>query len=88
MSYDELYEKFEKMCVEEGVPNVFPYMSLADMEKMNFLLDRLMLFCQENEEELEELYFSEYVFELGNLAETLFDRDLFAKQNTKSTLKL
>lgn len=75
MSYDELYQELEKDCLEEDVLNVFSYMTLGEMKKMNFLLDRLMLFCQENETEIEDLDMGEYILELGKLAETLFNRD-------------
>ena len=75
--YNELFTDFQKKCDAENVCNVFSCITLNELEKLNYLLDRVVLFCDNvDEDEVEDLECGEYILELGKLADTLFTKDL------------
>lgn len=76
INYNELFKELQKSCERENCCNAFRYISLGELEELNNLLDRLLLFCENiKREELEDYEFGNKVFELYELADTLFSRD-------------
>ena len=75
MDYNAIMQDFEALCEEKGCCNAFKYASVADLEQLNYLLDRVLLFCEENEETLEDLEFGDKILELAQLADALFTKD-------------
>ena len=71
--YNELFADLQKACDEENVLNAFAYISLGELENLNYLLDRLIIFCENvDQEELEDCECGDKVLELYKLADTLF----------------
>lgn len=74
-NYNELFADLQKNCNEENVFNAFSYISLDELKELNFLLDRLIIFCDNiDEEELEDYECGTEVLKLGQLADALFTR--------------
>ena len=77
VDYNELFTALQKDCNAKNCCNAFANITLADMIELNYLLDRLLIFCENIEtEELENYECGDKILELYKLADTLFDRDL------------
>lgn len=75
--YNELFAKLQKHCERENCCNAFANISLGELIELNYLLDRILLFCENiDSEELEDFECGDKVLKLSRLADTLFDRDL------------
>lgn len=75
--YNKLFDELQKSCDVENCCNAFRCISLEELKELNYLLDRLLLFCENiDSEELEDYECGDKVLELYRLADTLFDRDL------------
>lgn len=75
--YNELFYDFRKLCEENNVCNAFNCITLEELEKLNYLLDRLILFHENTDlEELEDYECGDKVIELAELADMLFTRDI------------
>lgn len=75
--YNELFKKLQKACEYKNCCNAFKYITLEELDELNYLLDRLLIFCENiDREELEDYECGAEVFKLYQLADTLFDRDL------------
>ena len=74
--YNELFSELQKHCTRENCSNAFAYITLDELIIMNYLLDRLLIFCENiGTEELEDYECGDEVLKLYKLADTLFDRD-------------
>ena len=77
MDYNELFTEFERDCEEENVCNAFSCITLGELKDLNYLLDRVLIFCENcDEEEVEGMECGEHILKLGKLADKLFFRDL------------
>lgn len=77
IDYNKLFAELQKNCVRENCCNAFSNISLAELIELNYLLDRVLIFCENiDSEELEDFEFGDKVLELYKLADTLFSRDL------------
>ena len=77
VDYNELFDELQKTCCRENCCNVFANITLGELVELNYLLDRLLIFCENiDTEELEDYECGDKVLELYKLADTLFDRDL------------
>lgn len=75
--YNELFSELQKHCTHENCCNAFANITLGELIEMNYLLDRLLIFCENiDTEELEDYECGDKVLKLYKLADTLFDRDL------------
>lgn len=74
MDYNDLFAELQEDCDRENCCNAFAYITLGELIEMNFLLDRLILFC-EDIEDLEDFECGDKVLKLCKLADTLFSRD-------------
>ncbi len=75
--YDEMFMKLQKHCDIENCCNAFANITLGELIELNYLLDRLLIFCENiDSEELEDFECGDKVLELYRLADELFDRDL------------
>jgi hypothetical protein len=65
------------MCDENNVCNAFNCISLYELDELNRLFDRLIIFCENiDEEELEDYECGGDILRLYKLIITLFDRDM------------
>ena len=77
IDYNKLFEELQKDCNRGNCCNAFANITLGELKELNFLLDRLLIFCENiDSEELEDYECGDKVLELYKLADTLFDRDL------------
>lgn len=77
VDYNELFSELQKNCNTENCCNAFANITLGELIELNYLLDRLLIFCENIEtEELEDYECGDKILELYKLADTLFDRDL------------
>ena len=77
VDYNELFSKLQKDCVAKNCCNAFTNITLEELIELNYLLDRLLIFCENIEtEELEDYECGDKVLMLYKLVDTLFDRDL------------
>lgn len=75
--YNELFNDLQKSCGEANCCNAFHCITLEELENLNYLLDRLIIFCDNaDQEELEDCECGAEVLKLAKLADTLFTRDL------------
>lgn len=75
--YNELFRDLQELCDSKNVCNLFRYINLYELEELNHLLDRLLLFVENiNADELEDFECGNDVFKLYQLADMLFARDL------------
>ena len=73
--YNELFENLQNNCDEQNVINAFSDITLGELEDLNYLLDRLIVFCENiDEEELEDFECGNEMIKLYKLANTLFTR--------------
>lgn len=73
--YNGLFDCLQKICNEENVPNAFGYISLEELVELNYLLDRLIVFCENvDQEEIEDCECGDKVLKLYLLADALFTR--------------
>lgn len=77
VDYNELFNDLQKDCTAENCCNAFANITLGELIELNYLLDRLLIFCENiDTEELEDYECGDKVLELYKLADTLFSRDL------------
>lgn len=77
VDYNDLFTKLQEDCDEENCCNAFADITLEELIELNYLLDRLTVFCENiDTEELEDFECGDKVLKLYNLADTLFSRDL------------
>ena len=75
--YNALFAELQKACDRSNCCNAFANITLGELKELNYLLDRLLIFCENiDSEELEEYECGDKILELYRLADTLFDRDL------------
>ena len=75
--YDEMFKELQKHCDRENCCNAFSNITLEELIELNYLLDRVLLFCENiDSEELEDFECGDKVLKLYELADTLFSRDL------------
>lgn len=73
--YNKLFVDLQKDCDAKNVLNAFSHISLDELIELNFLLDRLIIFCENvDQEELEDCECGDKVLKLYQLADTLFTR--------------
>lgn len=77
MDYNKLFYELQKICTRENCCNAFANITLDELVELNYLLDRLLLFCENiDTEELEDYECGDKILKLYRLADTLFSRDL------------
>lgn len=77
MDYNKLFDELQKHCTMENCCNAFADITLEELKELNYLLDRLLIFCENiDTEELEDFECGDKILELYRLADTLFSRDL------------
>lgn len=77
VDYDKLFSDLQEACDFENVCNAFRCISLDELEQLNYFLDRLILFRDNNDEdEVEVMEFGDYVLKLAKLADALFLKDV------------
>lgn len=77
VDYNELFAELQKDCNAKNCCNAFANITLEELLELNYLLDRLLIFCENiDTEELEECECGDKVINLYKLADTLFSRDL------------
>lgn len=77
VDYNELFAELQKNCNAENCCNAFASITLGELVELNYLLDRLLIFCENiDTEELEDYECGDKVFELYKLTDMLFSRDL------------
>lgn len=77
VDYNELFHKLQKDCVENNCCNAFANITFYELIELNYLLDRLLIFCENiDTEELEDYECGDEILKLYKLVDTLFDRDL------------
>lgn len=77
IDYNELFNELQKYCDDENCCNAFRHISLLELQALNYLLDRLIIYCENlNQEELEDNECGDKVLELALLADALFTKDL------------
>lgn len=75
--YNELFAELQKRCHLENCSNAFADITLGELVELNYLLDRLLIFCENiDTEELEDYECGDKILKLYKLADTLFSRDL------------
>lgn len=76
-NYNDLFNQFEKNCERENIPNAFRYIQYYELEELNNLLDKVILFVDNiDSDELEDYECGDDIIKLYELAQTLFDRDI------------
>ena len=77
VDYNELFARLQNDCNRENNCNAFANITLQELIELNYLLDRLIIFCENIDvEELEDYECGDKVLKLYKLADTLFSRDL------------
>ncbi len=77
VDYNKLFDELQKDCTRENCCNAFANITLDELVELNYLLDRLLIFCENiDTEELEDYECGDKVLKLYKLADTLFARDL------------
>lgn len=77
IDYNELFFELQKQCNADNYCNAFADINLGELIELNYLLDRLLIFCENiDTEELEDFECGDKVLKLYKLADTLFSRDL------------
>ena len=77
VDYNELFSDLQKNCAAGNCCNAFANITLGELIELNYLLDRLLIFCENIEtEELEDYECGDKILKLYNLVDTLFSRDL------------
>ena len=77
VDYNELFAELQKNCNVENCCNAFANITLEELIELNYLLDRLLIFCENvDTEELEDCECGDKILKLYKLADTLFSRDL------------
>lgn len=85
--YNELFNRFNQYCVENSYPNAFLCLDFYDLDYLNRLFDRLLVFFDNiNEEEIEDLD-GEEVIKLRDLIYDLFDRSIIAEHKIQKERK-
>ncbi len=71
--YNELFADLQENCDENDYCNAFSCISLNELIELNSLLDRLIVFCDNvDEDEIDD----PNIFKLAKLADSLFTKDL------------
>ena len=71
--YNELFADLQEDCDENDMCNAFSCISLGELIELNNLLDRVIVFCDNaDEDEVDD----SNIFKLGRLADALFTKDL------------
>lgn len=77
LNYNEMFDNLQALCDEENCCNAFRCITLEELKEINYLFDRLLLFCEDiDEDELEDYECGDKVLRLCQLVDTLFTRDL------------
>lgn len=77
VNYNELFLALQKDCNAKNCSNAFTNITLEELIELNYLLDRLLIFCENIvTEELEDYECGDKVLKLYKLVDTLFSRDL------------
>ena len=77
VNYNKLFTELQRDCNRRYCCNAFANITLEELIELNYLLDRLLLFCKNiDTEELEDYECGDKVLKLYKLADTLFSRDL------------
>lgn len=77
VDYNKLFAELQKDCTRENCCNAFANITLWELKELNYLLDRLLIFCENiDTEELEDYECGDKVLKLYRLADALFSRDL------------
>lgn len=77
VDYNKLFTELQRDCNRKNCCNAFANITLEELIELNYLLDRLLLFCENiDTEELEDYECGDKVLKLYKLADTLFSRDL------------
>lgn len=77
IDYNKLFDELQKDCIRENCCNAFANIGLDELIELNYLLDRLLIFCENiDTEELEDYEYGDKVLSLYKLVDTLFSRDL------------
>ena len=77
VDYNKLFAELQKNCSSENCCNAFTNINVDELIELNYLLDRLLIFCENiDSEELEDYECGDKVLKLYRLADTLFSRDL------------
>lgn len=74
-NYNPLFRSYELHCKENGLCNLFHYIEFYELEKLNFLLDRFLIFVENFEGDLEDYDCGDELNRLYNLVKDLYDRD-------------
>ena len=74
--YNVLFLRFESYCVNNNWCNLFRYIQFDELDKLNFLLDRFLLFVENFEGDLEDYEMGDEILKLYSLIENLLNRDL------------
>ena len=77
VDYNKLFDELQKDCVSKNCCNAFANITLDELVELTYLLDRLLIFCENIDiEELEDYECGDKVLRLYKLVDTLFSRDL------------
>ena len=75
--YNYMFIELQKHCERENCCNAFRHITLYELIKLNYYLDRLLVFCENLDPEyLEDLECGDKIFDFYRLVNNLFDRDL------------
>lgn len=78
-NYNELFAELQKECDRKQYGNAFSRITLEELIDLNGLLDRVMVFCENFDEDFDEFECGAEMLDLYRLVKTLFDKD-FATQ--------
>lgn len=74
-NYNELFAKLQKHCEWKNCGNAFSNITLEELIDLNHLLDRLLVYCDNvDQDELEDSICGDDVLNLCRLVDTLFDK--------------
>lgn len=73
--FNHLFAELEKDCKEKEVCNAFEYITLGELIDLNELMDRVIVFAENaDEEELEDMECGYEILKLYRLVDRLFTR--------------
>lgn len=73
VDYNKLFAELQKDCDLKNCDNAFACITLEELIELNYLLDRLLIFCENiDTEELENYECGDKIIHLYELADTLF----------------
>lgn len=74
--YNELFHQLQLSCQENNCFNAFRCISFDELQELNYLLDRFLVFCENIDlEELDDYESGDDVHKLYKLVDTLFIKD-------------